>query len=225
MVVRTQPGWKDPLWENKRMTYAGPLALSNDLTTVELPSALDEPPPRRILHIVGTPVTTTAGWLLRVQGAGSASASSSGGSSSGGWSTRLQGGEGLFDVGDLAAANTTLVVLQADPTDRGAIPLGRDRAGFVALAHAIAAINHRAVLVVPPLDFKAAARAVDLVTGWAGRASPPTPLAVVELASEMHRLVADAGDGAGLRDANPDTEHATDDVIVVTATLARPLQH
>jgi hypothetical protein len=76
-----------------------------------------------------------------------------------GWGTVA--GEELLILDDLAAHGTALVVLQAEPVDRGPQPLGRQSEGTCALAAELTASGAGAVLVVPPLPDALAAKVVS----------------------------------------------------------------
>ncbi len=97
-----------------------------------------------IAQAIGTPVHTMSGLRLRVSdddGAGLSAA----------------GDETLVGIEDLDVAGIPLTVLQADPVDGAAAPLGEDRAGFVDLAIAALDAGTSAVLVIPPLPDELAA--------------------------------------------------------------------
>ncbi|EIV93624.1 hypothetical protein [Frankia sp. QA3] len=115
-------------------TYRGPRHLRPDDA---------RPASTVIVQAIGTPVHTMSGMRLRV--------------SDDGPNPSAAGEETLLGIEDLDVSGIPLAVLQADPVDGAAAPLGEDRAGFVDLAIAALDAGAGAVLVIPPLPDELAA--------------------------------------------------------------------
>jgi hypothetical protein len=142
--------------------------------------------PISVLHLVGEPVPTAAGWRLRVQGAVSEAAQYS-------QSRGKYAGEELLDPGDAAAGRPTLVVLQADTGDGPPQPLDYLREGMLELAGAIKNAGPT-VLVVPPVPDPLAREIIQRCADFGRRPSTITPGAIADLTREIGVLVGgDAG--------------------------------
>jgi len=110
-----------------------------------------------IAHAIGTPVRTTSGLRLRV---------------SDGEAGPTGAGDGiLVGIENLDVGGARLTILQADPVDGPAQPLGDDRAGFVDLAIAALDAGAAAVLVLPPLPDGLAADVATTIRATAGVAA------------------------------------------------------
>jgi hypothetical protein len=110
-----------------------------------------------VLHLVGTPVPTAAGWRIRVAGAMSQPEAIK--------QTRgTLEGEQLLGPDELPAAQTALAVLQAEPVDGPSRPLGDLREGMCALASELRTAGAGAVLVVPPLPDSLASRVITEIS-------------------------------------------------------------
>ena len=213
--LRVRYGWRDQDWVPNAYSYVGPPELRNDATTVEDvadPGAWMNP--RSVLHLVGRPVNTAAGWRLRVRGSSAAPRPATKAAP-----TRVRDDEGLVNVSQVmrgAAGLTGLVVIQAEPVDHGAALLDGDREGFLALAYEAAEACGRACVVVPPLDVAHAAEAVDVATTWcAAQTGDTSPVHLIGLVDDLRRLVGEADDS----DSRPGGLRAEDDVIAVVGTL------
>jgi hypothetical protein len=188
-----------------RLGYAGPQHLANNRLVIfdlDAPSVVMH----RAVHVVGTPVQTSAGWRLRVdrpvrsadrpvrsvdRPVPSSSSSSSSKSAPPPYVSGTVGSrEGLVAPSQLASERTGVVVLQASPIDAGAESLDDRRPGWIALAREVISAGAAAAIVVPPLNDEAAAQAVDISTAWAVESSSSlTPIIVVNFAAELRRLV------------------------------------
>lgn len=145
--------------------------------------------PRRLLHVMGTPVRTVAGWQIRVRDATDASARET----SRGAARR----ETLLDVHELTRDGVGLVVLQAEPVDDPPRPLGADHEGFVRTAMAAADNGANAVVVIPPLPDDLAKDAVETVWSAVTRTGAREVSAVVGLAADLKTMIAKAEQRAG----------------------------
>jgi hypothetical protein len=142
-------------------------------------------PGLRILHLVGTPVPTRAGWRLRVADAGGESARTP--------SRGSAEGEDLLSAEQFPLRRTVLGVLQADPVDGPPQPLAELRSGFAACAQDLLDGGAGAVLVIPPLP-DAVGRAV-IQRVWravAGRRRAPSPAALLVTLARVRAMVAAA---------------------------------
>ena len=139
-----------------------------------------------VLHLVGTPVDTPAGWRLRI--AASSSSSSESYVKSGRWTYR---GEELLDPDDIRSGQTALVALQAEPVDELPEPLGERYQGMRALAAELLDAGVGAVLVVPPLPepvaFDVACRIRGAMTRHGYRTHPGH---VLDLADQVRNIIA-----------------------------------
>ena len=137
----------------------------------------------RLVHIVGMPVHTSAGWRLRVEGSGRRDATSSPASPR---------REGLVAPTNLVTDNAGVIVLQAPPIAVGAEPFVADREGWFAFAVDILEAGAASVLTVPPLGDVKAEQAVDITTNWALRTPDDLqPRNVVRLLKDLSKLVAE----------------------------------
>ncbi len=174
-------------WRNADAEYYG--TSSHRKTTNEyqlraggLESA-EKVPGLRLLHMVGTPVPTRAGWRFRVAYTGESSTPSRG----------AEAGERLLSFESFPLKRTALAVLQADPVDGPPQTLARMRSGFMGCATDLLDGGVNAVLVVPPLPDDVAREVAETV--WkmvAGRRRPPSPTAVLQAHAQVKRLVAAA---------------------------------
>ena len=140
--------------------YSGPAAFALPASPSRSSSLLG-----RVEIVVGTPLTTTAGWRLRVSAASSASqylqpdyppsSSSTSSSYAGHLERSASPGEILLGADDLLRRWAVLRVLAAEPVDGPPRPLGRQRPGMATMAAELAAGQKSlAVTVVPPLPDK-----------------------------------------------------------------------
>jgi hypothetical protein len=150
---------------------------------------------RRLFHVVGTPVTTSAGTHIRVRhgrGTGSLPENSR-------WAV---GREDLLNLDDVTATPTVMAVFQAEPVDRGPVPLDEMRAEFIRCALTVKENGVDIALIIPPLTDELAQQVSQLV--WAKVADServPTVMQVVRLCGEIRRLIAaeeSAAEGADL---------------------------
>jgi hypothetical protein len=163
VFVRTVPGYPPSAnrrkWASASAVYMGPRALApakpvtprlaTDVTATGRPY-------RRVMYLVGTPVSTSAGWRMRVSpGASAETVESARGTVS---------GEELVSVDGLGLGGTWLVVLQAEPLDGPPRPLGDLLPGFRALAREAVEAGAAVAIVVPTLPDRAAAEIV--ATTW-----------------------------------------------------------
>lgn len=139
----------------------------------------------RLLHIVGTPVPTNAGWRLRAPVySGGLDSHASG---------DTQARDGLLRVDSFPLRRMGLAVLQADPVDGLPQTLGGLRAGFMGCAQDMMDGGANAVLVVPPLPDGVANEVQEYL--WKRvhrRRRPPSPTDVLRIQAHVKRLVAAA---------------------------------
>ena len=164
-----------PEWRQRTEAFRGPLRLRPNRAWADVPG------PRRLVHLVGTPVRTSAGWHFRVRDASGRAARAS--------SRGADRREELFDLHTVTRDPVGLLVLQADPTDGAPLPLGRDHDGFVRAASAAMDNGTDAVLVVPPLPDDVAREAVQLVWHAIIAAELPDLRRLVDLAGDIKMLV------------------------------------
>lgn len=177
--VRWMPGRRSVSmvveWKSRGDTFLGPVWLS--------PSRLwiDQPGPQRLMHLVGTPVRTSAGWQFRLRDTirGAASESSRGAGSR----------EELLDVHELTRERVGLVVLQAEPTDGIPLPLGADRDGFVRTASAAMDNAADAVLVLPPLPDELARDAIEIVWRAVGTSRVLSVQTLISVVADLKMMV------------------------------------
>lgn len=144
----------------------------------------------RLVHVLGTPVPTSAGWQMRVRDTTGTSARQS----SRGAGRR----EELVDLQELARDPLALLVLQAEPVDGPPQPLGSERDGFVAAATAAMDSGADAVLVVPPLPDALAEETISLI--WRNVSILPISATwvmtrVIRIAVRLKTLIVKAGAG------------------------------
>ncbi|WP_103352795.1 ATP-binding protein [Amycolatopsis sp. CA-128772] len=153
VYVRWLPGARGSIsledWRARTEAFHGPLRLRPSRAWTDVPGAC------RLVHLVGTPVRTSAGWQFRVRDASGRAAREH--------SRGADRREELFDLHTLTRDPVGLLVLQADPTDVVPLPLGHDHDGFVGAASAAMDNGSDAVLVVPPLPDEVAKEAVQIV--------------------------------------------------------------
>lgn len=174
-------------WRNADAEYYG--TSSHRKTTNEYQlrvggqESVEKMPSLRLLHMVGTPVPTRAGWRFRVVYTGESSTASRG----------AEAGERLMSFDSFPLKRTALVVLQADPVDGPPQTLERVQSGFMGCARDLLDGGVNAVLVVPPLPDDVARDVAETV--WkmvAGRRRPPSPTAVLQVQAHVKRRVAAA---------------------------------
>jgi hypothetical protein len=168
-------------WRAAGALYHGPRHLVP--SRVWRPDAETEPA-LRILHIVGTPVRTKAGWRLRVAEArgGKADLPSRG----------KQAGEELLSIDQFPLKGTALAVLQADPVD-GQRPLGDLRPGFTGCARDLLDGGVGAVLIIPPLPDDVAREVVQ--TAWKAvsqRRRAPSPAVLLRMLARVKARIPEA---------------------------------
>jgi hypothetical protein len=136
-----------------------------------------------VLHLVGTPVPTAAGWRIRVAGAAAQPEAMK-------QSRGTLEGEQLLGPDELPAARTALAVLQAEPADGPPRPLGDLREGMCALANELRTAGAGAVLVVPPLPDSLASRVVAEISRIMIRdRNRMHPTRVLELVDHLRGLI------------------------------------
>lgn len=183
VVVRQFPG---PLtrvaaadWRARGETFAGPVRFRPHR---ELETGTRG---QRLVHVLGTPVPTSAGWQLRVRDTtGQAARHSTRGA---------EHREELVDLQSLTREPVAFLVLQAEPVDGPPRPLGSERDGFVAAATAATDNGTDTVLVVPPLPDELVAEVVTLVWRYVTAVAPITPVRVIRIAASLKKLIAKAG--------------------------------
>ena len=169
-------------WRAAGALYRGPRHLVPG--QMRRPQA-ERDPGLRILHIVGTPVRTTAGWRLRVTETQDGPADTP--------SRGRVAGEELLSIDQFPLKRTALAVLQADPVDGLQRPLGDLRPGFVGCAQDLLDAGVGAVLIIPPLPDADACRAVQ--TAWqavAERRRPVSPTTLLRTLARVKALIAEA---------------------------------
>jgi hypothetical protein len=195
--IRPSPGWPEEVPPAGPPLFAGPDHMANKEVARFVPpvsgapvsaaQAADGPPNARLVHIVGTPVQTAAGWRLRVDGADSRREAVSSPAS-----TRRKG---LVAPTDLVTDGAGVVILQASPIPVGATPFAADRDGWLAFAADVLEAGAASVITMPPLGGVEAERAVDITTRWALKARDDLqPGNVVRLLKDLSRLVADVSE-------------------------------
>lgn len=137
----------------------------------------------RLLHIVGTPVPTSAGWRLRVVSSSSASQSASRGA---------EAGEELLSLTAFSMREMGLAVLQAEPVDGPPQTLADQRAGFMGCAQEMMDRGANAVLIVPPLPDEVAGEVLDYLWKRVHGRRPLSPTGVLRIQADVKQLVAKA---------------------------------
>lgn len=190
-------------WRRYGALYQGPAHL-----------APDQPPhPRwadvyaiRVLHIVSTPVLTSAGWRLRV-------------------SEGARGGtprENLRRVDLSPFHQTAVAVLQADPVDPPPRSLRDQRQAFTRCALDLLDGGADAVLVIPPLPDDVGAEVVRTV--WrdiATKRTAPSPMTLLRTTGKIKRIIAAASAKAPAPDGT-DFDSAVLDVLLFLRTPRQP---
>jgi hypothetical protein len=170
VFVRTVPGYPPSAnrrkWASAPAVYMGPRALAPPKpVTPRLANNGDSRVRqyRRVMYLVGTPVSTSAGWRMRVSpGASAKTVESARGTVS---------GEELVSVDSLGLGGTWLVVLQAEPLNGPPAVLGDLAPGFRALAREAVEAGAAVAIVVPTLPDQEAAKMV--ATTWSRYARRP----------------------------------------------------
>lgn len=199
--IRTCPGWPEALPPNGRPLFAGPDHLmtvkhrrfavatsgGSRVSTVQTGGEEGSRPSGRLVHLVGAPVRTPAGWRLRIDQTDPYSMSYSRGTS--------PRRSNLVAPTDLPAA--AVVILQASPIALRAQPFPTDRGGWLSFAVDTIEAGAAAVLTVPPLDDTEAKDAVDLTTKWAlSLPDDMQPNNVLGLLVDLSRMVDQAVEGS-----------------------------
>jgi len=203
-TIGTLPGQFQPLWV--RWSGNGAWSLSGSWATrsaifrgsphvapgAALTRGLPDPEPvtrvsepgLRILHLVGTPVQTAAGWRLRVGGALSEATQVV--------TPRTISGEELLSADRLPLRQTALVVVQAEPVDGPPQPLADLRAGLVGFGMStVGSTGADALLIIPPLPDALAARTTELIwSRMAARKQAPDGKALLTLFGDLRAMVA-----------------------------------
>lgn len=173
-------------WANAAPEYHGWLHNTTESISARTNSATEHPayrPSLRLLHIVGTPVPTKAGWRLRVAVAGNARSESRG----------AESGEALLRLDDFPTARTTLAILQADPVDGPPQMLDALRPGLMGSAQELVDGGANAVLVIPPLPDKVALDVAEMLRKTiVQRRRPPSPAILLRTQARVKELVAAA---------------------------------
>jgi hypothetical protein len=208
LFMRTVPG--DPPstgpdeWLRSSAVYLGPRALA-PLKPVS-PRLTDSGdgdgetrPGRRVMYLIGTPVSTSAGWRMRISSGASAETVESG--------RGTVTDEELVSMDSLDLSGTQLVVLQAEPLDGPPRALGDLGPGFRALAREAAETGAGTVIVVPTLPDSEAAQMVSVT--WSKFASGKT-------GSQLEHLLALAVEAKKLCyvEDPPDGEQPALDVLI-----------
>ena len=168
-----------PEWPHAGVLFRGPRDLAAALV-IRTPEKQTSSDVFAIVYLLGTPVPTAAGWRMRVATAETGSASIT--------TRAAQAGEELLGPDDLPAAQTALMVLQAEPIDGPPRPLEDQRQGMCALAGELRAAGAGAVLVVPPLPDMLAGRTVADVSRAMLR-ERIHPARVLDLVDHLRNLI------------------------------------
>jgi hypothetical protein len=194
--MRAVPGFPPPAsrnnWLRASAVYLGPRTLAPPKpVSPRLANSRNTQsrPYRRVMYLVGTPVSTSAGWRLRISpGASAETVESSRGTVS---------GEELVSVDGLGLGGTWLVVLQAEPLDGPPRALGDLMPGFRALAYEAVAAGAGMAIVVPTLPDHAAAELVAMTWSKFARRSQLLRSRPLVLAARARKLcyVEDPPDG------------------------------
>jgi hypothetical protein len=189
------PAWKPsrPEWRNANAESYGTSShrvMRNEyrVSTVqqkgsEKRESPEKVPSLRLLHVVGTPVPTRAGWRFRVADINFSVSSRS-----------TEAGERLLNFDSFPLRRTALAVLQAEPVDGPPQPLAALRSAFLDCAQELLDGGTNAVLVVPPLPDDVALQVADTVWKMVSRRrGPSSPTTVLQVHAHVKRLVAAAG--------------------------------
>jgi hypothetical protein len=176
-----------PEWRNADAQYFGTSSHHQTENAYQLrvsgQESAEKVPSLRLLHMVGTPVPTKAGWRFRVAYTGASSTPSRG----------VEAGERLLSFDGFPLKRTALAVLQADPVDGPPQTLARVRSGFMGCAQDLLDGGVNAVLVVPPLPDDVARDVAETVSKMvAARGRRPSPTTVLRVQAHVKRLVAEA---------------------------------
>lgn len=166
-------------WLSRSKSFHGPVRFQ---PTSE---AAPETGPRLLVHVVGSPVRTSAGWQIRVRDATGLEARTT----SRGAGYR----EKLIDLQELTREPVALLVLQADPLGPLPEPLGSDRDGFVRAASAAVDLHADAVLVIPPLPDDLARRTIDATWHAVNKSIPLSNFILFSIVANLKNLVYKAG--------------------------------
>jgi hypothetical protein len=185
--VPGRPRATDPKgWRHGASTYRGPGPLGPAVVLAKRAGRRARPartPASRVIHLIGTPLRTAAGWRFRVGFTGLAETQGS---------RRTAEGEELIDFDALSLDQTTLLVLQAEPVDGLPQPFGHLREGFISLARVAVESGVIQAIVVPPLPDEAAAMVVETVwRRFATRRIVPGALGALALQSQIKRIVSE----------------------------------
>jgi hypothetical protein len=180
--VRTTPDWVGDVAPPGPPLYFGPDNLANERVRRGAATRALEEPPARLVHVVGKPVSTSAGWRIRVEELSMSMTKSAP-------SSRR---EGLLSPAALARTGTGVVVLQAPTVDQVIEPLDSRREAFFIFAHEVLAAEASAAIVIPGVNERTATQIVDIETQWAAReAADLEPAACLALTAKVGRLLRD----------------------------------
>ncbi|MGI5499055.1 AAA family ATPase [Lentzea sp. CA-135723] len=179
MWYRSVPGSRQIVrqadWRERDIVYVGSAYLNKGNAGREA-----EPRPHRLVHMIGTPVNTTAGVQLRVRDLHHRPAE---------WRSPPQ----PVDVDEFVSSGTTLAVFQAEPVDQKPQPLAELRAGFIRLALASLDNGADCALVVPPLPDSMAGEAVSLIRAhMTDLVTPPSSRNLLILLAKLKDLLVEA---------------------------------
>jgi hypothetical protein len=217
-VSGPRPELRGERWRRAGALYRGP----RDLAAGGQREAADpDEPGLRILHLIGVPVSTRAGWRLRVADARSVSSRAT---------SRTGPGEELLSFDEFPLRRTALAVLQAEPVDGEPQSLGDLRPGFAGCAHDLLDGGVGAVLVIPPLPDEIARDVVATIwRATAARRRPPSPVAMLHILDRVRSMVATAAeqtpDSSSWDEARPDRPDrpALDVLLFLRTWTSRPL--
>lgn len=182
LLVRWVPGVRRATllqeWRERSEAFHGPVRLRPGQAWNDVPG------PRRLVHLVGTPVRSSAGWQIRVRDASGQAARET--------SRGAEHREELFDLQTVTREKVALLVLQAEPADGPPQPLGSDRDGFVRAAAAAMDNAADAVLVLPPLPDDLAKDVVELIWRSVGRAEVLSAAKLLGLLADLKIMVSKA---------------------------------
>jgi hypothetical protein len=177
----TRSAWANADAEYRGWQYSHTWRNSSEVM-IETRESAPHPPALRLLHIVGTPVRTEAGWRLRVAVAGNARIESRG----------AESGETLLRLDDFPTDRTALAVLQAEPVDGPPQTLAALRSGLMGCAQDLIDGGANAVLLIPPLPDEAAVEVAE--TLWkmiARRRRRLSPSVLLRAQAQVKKTIAD----------------------------------
>jgi hypothetical protein len=186
--LRTMPGWPEAGGVGPGPPhFAGPINLANNRVLVADLANAETSTAARLIHVIGTPVTTSGGWRIRVaENANTQERPQS----------QSQLREGLVAPTQVAAPGVGVVVLQAAPIDAPVEPLGTLREAWFLLAREMLSAGASSVVIVPPMDDLSAAKAVEITTTWCLESpSRLQPAHVLGLLAQIRTLVRDVARG------------------------------